>query len=88
MQFDLSEIAARKFRKELLENKEDLSPDNVNKINDEILTSFSEERLELVKGTNSGRNDEQIEVWKTRIAGELKALDDFRFENDRRIKLN
>ena len=88
MQFDLAEIAARKFRKQLLENKGHLAEVLVDQINTEIIAGFSEERKQLIEATNGGRNDEQVEKWKKRIAEEFSALDDFRYENKDRIDLN
>ena len=87
MQFDLAEIAARKFRKQLLKNKGHLAPVLIDQINDEIIDGFSEERKELIEETNDGRDDDQVETWKKRITEELKTLDDFRYDNKDRIEI-
>lgn len=89
MQFDIAEIQARKFRKRILQDKGQLAKgfDIVNQINNEIMAEFSEIRLEMMRGTESGRNERKIEDWKERIAEELKELDEFRFENKNKIKL-
>tara|TARA_R110001583_G_scaffold185332_2_gene345350 strand:- start:28 stop:615 length:588 start_codon:yes stop_codon:yes gene_type:complete len=90
MQFDLSEIHARKFRKRALKNKKKITKgfEVIKQINNEIMTEFSESRLRLVKETEGGQNDEKIEEWKEKIATELKELYDFRYENKKKIKLN
>ncbi|WP_289022858.1 hypothetical protein [uncultured Salegentibacter sp.] len=89
MQFDLAEIHARKFRKRVLENKNKIIKgfDIINQINNNIMTEFSEYRLLLVKETEAGRNIKKIEEWKERISTELNDLDEFRYENKRKIKL-
>jgi anti-sigma28 factor (negative regulator of flagellin synthesis) len=89
MQFDLAEIEARKFRKQVLKDKNQIAKgfDIVNKINNEIMTELSEIRLEFMKETKSGRNEEKVEEWKKKIATELKELEEFSFENKKKIKL-
>lgn len=90
MQFDLAEISARKFRKSVLVNKKKIAKgfDVINQINNDIMTEFSESRLELVKETEGGQNEQKIEEWKGKIATALKALDEFRYSNKKKIKLN
>lgn len=90
MQFDLAEIHARKFRKRTLENKKKISKgfDIINQINNEIMTEFSESRLQLIKETEGGQNEEKIGEWKEKITTELKELYEFRYENKNKIKLN
>jgi len=88
MQFDLAEIQARKFRKRVLKDKSKITRgfDVVNKINNEIMTELSEIRLALMRETESGRKEEKVEEWKKKIAAELKELEEFRFENKKKIK--
>ena len=90
MQYDLAEIHARKFRKRALENKKKIAKgfDIINQINNEIMTEFSESRLELIKETEGGQTEEKIEEWKEKIATELKQLYEFRYKNKKKIKLN
>ena len=90
MQFDIAEIHARKFRKRALVNKKKIAKgfDIINQINNEIMAEFSENRLQLVKETESGQNEEKIAEWKEKIATELKKLYEFRYENKKKIKLN
>lgn len=88
MQFDLTEISTRKFRKRILKNKRQISKgvDIVNKINNEIISELSETRLELMRTTQSGRNEKKVTEWKEKIKSELLELDEFRFENKKKIK--
>jgi hypothetical protein len=85
-----SDISARKFRKRALENKKKIAKgfDIINQINNEIMTELSESRLQLIKETEGGQNEEKIKEWKDNIATELKELYEFRFENKKKIKLN
>lgn len=89
MQFNLAEIQTRKFRKRILENKLSIAKsfDVVRKIDDEIMTELSEIRLQMMRETESGRDKENIEIWEEKIRVELKKLDEFRFENNKKIKL-
>ncbi|TDU39771.1 hypothetical protein BXY82_1801 [Gelidibacter sediminis] len=90
LQFDLAEIQSRKFRKQILKDKGKIAKgfDIVNQINNEIMAQFSELRLELIQATDSGRDKEQLNIWKIKIANELANLDEYRFENKKPIKLN
>lgn len=87
-QFDLAEIQARKFRKELFIKKWKISKgfDIMNKISNEIMTEFSEIRLKLIRETEGGQNEQKVSEWKEKIANELKDLNEFRFENKKKIK--
>lgn len=89
MQFDLSEIQARNFRKRVLKDKSQLMKgfDIINKLNNEIMTELTEMRMTLVRETDTGRNEQKVAEWKEIIATKLKELDDFRFENKAKIKL-
>ncbi len=89
MQFDLSEVNARKFRKRVLKQKSKISKgfDIVNQINNEIMAEFSESRLKLMRETESGRNEQKVAEWKDKIATDLTELNEFRYENKKKIKL-
>ena len=89
MQFDLAEIQARKFRKQVLKDKRKIAKgfDIVNEINNDIMAEFSEIRLDLMKETESGHNEQKVAEWKEKIAAELRELDEFSFENKKKIKL-
>jgi mevalonate kinase len=87
-QFDLAEIHTRKFRKRLFIKKWKISKgfDTLNKISNEIMAEFSEQRLLLVRETESGGNNEKLTQWKEKIRNELQELYEFRFENKKKIK--
>ncbi|MBE7628707.1 hypothetical protein [Tenacibaculum piscium] len=88
IQFDISEIHARKFRKRLFINKWKISKgfDIINKISNEIMTEFSEQRLLLMRETENGKNQEKIAQWKEKTTNKLQELFEFRFENKKKIK--
>jgi len=90
MQFDISEIYARKFRKRVLQNKKKIKKgfNIISQINNNIITEFSLERLELVKETQGGRDEQKLLEWKEKIASELDDLNEFRFENKNKIILS
>lgn len=90
LQFNLAEVYARKFRKRVFESKREIAKgfDIVNKINDAIMTEFSEERAKLVEETEAGRNTEKWSEWEEKIIFQLEALDEFRFDNTKKIKLS
>ncbi|MBP2831562.1 hypothetical protein J8281_05115 [Aquimarina sp. U1-2] len=90
MQFDLAEIHARKFRKRVLQHKKKIAKgfNVINRINNEIMAEFSENRLLLVKETEDAQNEEKIAEWKDKITTELEQLYEFRYENKKKIKLN
>ena len=58
----------------------------MNKISNEIMTEFSEQRLLLIRETESGGNSEKLTQWKEKITNELQELYEFRFENKKKIK--
>ena len=89
LQFDLAEVQARKFRKQLLQNKGKILGgfEIVNQISDDIMAQFAEIRANMVTETDYGRNEEAVKLWEERIATELEELDQFRYENTKRIKL-
>lgn len=88
MQFDLAEIQARKFRKQILIDKRKIAKgfNIINQINNEIIAEFSEIRLKLMKETENGNNQQKIAEWKEKIKNELTDLNEFRFENKKKIK--
>ncbi|WP_343330033.1 hypothetical protein [Polaribacter staleyi] len=87
-QFDLAEIHARKFRQQLFLKKWKITKgfDILKKISNEIMAEFSEARMNLIKETESGLNQEKLMIWKEKISNELKGLYEFRFENKKKIK--
>lgn len=89
MQFDLSEIYTRKYRKLILKNKKEIFKNFnfLNNLNQENLKEFSEERLLLEKETESGTNKKVMNLWKEKIHTKLSQLEEFRFENSEKIKI-
>lgn len=89
MQFDLSEIQARNFRKRILKDKSKLTKgfDIANQINNEIMAELTQMRMDLMRETNGGRDEQKISEWKERIATKLNVLHDFRFENKEKIRM-
>ena len=90
MLFDLAEVHARHFRKRLLQERKQIIKglDIVEKINNEILTNFSKDRLLIIKETKQGTDIEKIQEWKEKIQSDLEALHVFRYENTKKIKLD
>lgn len=90
MQFDIAEIYARKFRKRAFINKGQIAKgfDIINKINNDIMSELSEERMKFVKETDNGRNLEIMSKWKKNISAQLTELNQFSYENKSKIKLN
>ena len=87
-QFDLAEIQARKFRKRLFIEKWKISKgfDIMNAISNDIMAEFSEIRLKLIQETQRGTNEQKVFEWNQKIANELKELNEFRFDNKKKIK--
>ena len=90
LQFDLAEIQARKFRKKILENKGQISKGQtiVDQINNEIIEEFSNYRMQFVKETQGGSDEIKLAEWKEKIANELRELEEYSFENKKKIKLS
>ncbi|MFD1294983.1 hypothetical protein ACFQ5N_14155 [Lutibacter holmesii] len=90
LQFDLAEVEARKFRKEILKNRKQIAKgfNIINQISNDILAEFSEVRLQIMLETESGENKQKIFEWKEKIAAELIELNDFSYENNKKIHLN
>lgn len=81
--FDLSEIYARYFRKELKENRKKLASGTkiVDEINQKNLTEFSKKRIEYDIETNFGMNDVKQKEWEIHILKELNELKEFEYDN-------
>ncbi|UJH92800.1 hypothetical protein LZ575_10450 [Antarcticibacterium sp. 1MA-6-2] len=90
LQFDLAEVHTRQFRKRVLENKGQIAKGFgiINQISDEIMRELSESRLQLVKETKSGLNEEKLAEWREKIANDLKELEDFSYDNKKAVKLS
>lgn len=55
-------------------------------ISNEISNEFAEIRMRFINETNNGNNLKVLEVWKSKVKSELKELNEFRFENRKKIK--
>lgn len=88
LQFDLAEIQARKFRKRLFLGKKKLVKgfEVMKLISNEISNEFAEIRMRFINETNNGNNLKVLEVWKSKVKSELKELNEFSFENRKKIK--
>ncbi|WP_339654670.1 hypothetical protein [uncultured Salegentibacter sp.] len=89
IQFDLSEVYVREFRKKILQNKGQIVKgfDIVREIDNQVMEEFSRKRAELMEQTESGRNQEEVLIWEEWITGQLAALKEFSYDNKNKIKL-
>ncbi|MBZ0242134.1 MAG: hypothetical protein K8F24_02865, partial [Bacteroidales bacterium] len=87
--FDLSEIYARRFRKQLLIDRKKISkgPQIAESINKDIMNDFAEERAAFEKESKGGLLTEVLSKWEEKIKLELADLNEFRFDNTEKIKL-
>ena len=87
--FDLSEKYTRIFRKQLLVNKKKIAkgPQIAEDINNEIFNKFSIERASFEKESNGGVNESVLTIWEDRIQTEIQELNEFRFDNTKKIKI-
>ncbi|SCY36116.1 hypothetical protein SAMN05192588_2480 [Nonlabens sp. Hel1_33_55] len=89
LQFDMAEVQARKFRKEAFINRKSIlkGTDGIENLSNQMMNEFSRQRLALMQETDSGRDNAKVQEWKARTAEQLQSLDQFRFENTKRIRL-
>jgi hypothetical protein len=80
--FDIAEIYARRFRKELKANRKQIAKglDIVEEINSKNSSDFSKRRLQYDSETNYSKNIEKQHIWELQIDKELNELDDFAFD--------
>lgn len=90
LQFDLAEIQTRTIRKQAFINKRTITKglDVIEQIVNDALVEFSNQRLKLFQETNGGSDQRKLKEWKSKIDKDLLDLDQFRFENKSRIKLD
>ncbi len=88
LQFDIAEIQARKFRKRLFLGKKKLVKgfEVMKLISNEISNEFAEIRMQFINETNNGANLVVLQEWKIKLQKELNELNEFRFENRKKIK--
>lgn len=87
--FNLSELYARKFRKELLINRKQISKGTqiIEEIHNEITKRLTTEWAKFQNESNSGQLIEVMNDWEKRVDLELLELDIFSYENTNKIKL-
>lgn len=80
--FDLSEIYARTFRKELKENRKKLvnGLQIAEELNAKIMADFSKRRIEYDLETKFGTDVEQQKAWEKQIQKELLLLEEFAYD--------
>lgn len=80
--FDLSEVYARHFRKDLKDNRKKLlkGTDFIKELNTKNITDFSQRRLQYDTETVFGTNSLMQERWEQQIQMELNALKQFAVE--------
>lgn len=89
LQFDLSEVYARKFRKRLLINKGKIAKgfSIVSELSNKIMSEYSKESSLLMRETKRGDDKEKLDSWSKKINQWLEELNEFRYENRKRIKI-
>lgn len=80
--FDLAEVYARHFRKDLKENRKKLlkGTDSIKYLNSKSMTDFSKRRIEYDSDTQSGTNAIMQQRWEQQIQMELDQLKEFAIE--------
>lgn len=88
LQFDLAEVYTRKFRKRVLENKGQITKgfDFINEISNDIMRELSKSRVQMMKDTRGGQDEEKLAEIRNRIAIDLNELEEFSYENKKAIK--
>lgn len=79
--FDIAEIYARTFRKELRENRSKIlkGTEVIEAINIKLTTAFSKRRLAYTQEANFATNSEAQTKWEKIIRGELDGLKQFAY---------
>jgi hypothetical protein len=87
--FDMSEVYSRIFRQELLRNKKQIVKGLaiVKEIDQRVMSHMSEERARFEKETEGGSKPDAVRLWEEDIHARLLTLDLFRYEYDKKIKL-
>lgn len=80
--FDLAEIYARKFRKEIKENRKLIAKglQFIEGINSRVSSEFSKRRLKYDEETKYGADSTKQQIWEQQISKELNELAAFQFE--------
>ncbi len=88
--FDLNEVFTRKLRKELLLNKNTLWEgfSEANRIHSTITSDASRVQMLMNNETKGGTLEGKVNEWRAKIKLELNRLEEFRFENSKKIKFD
>ena len=80
--FDIAEVYARKFRKELKENRKQIARGLtiVHDINSRICSDFSKRRLQFDAETKSGTDNDRLSFWEQQVRQELIDLVDYDYQ--------
>ena len=89
IQFDISELYARKFRKLLLENRKKIAHGTqiVEELNEQVMKEFTEERAQFEKESEGGLNEQVMVNWRNRLSVDISKLELFSYKNTKKIKL-
>ena len=87
--FDLSEVYARKMRKELLLHKNKLWKgfDYAEEIFNTLTSEFAKTQALMNEETNYGLNVQKLQGWKQKINDDLEVLSEFDYNNTSKIKI-
>lgn len=78
LHFDITEIYARRLRKELSTLKGACdNPDKINEVTDRIFEEWKHQEDVYDKETDHGLDQEKMKIWTDKISAELKSLDKF-----------
>jgi len=77
------------MKKRVLKNKKKLLSNTtfINQVMNDVMTEFSESRLQLFQYTKNWTDSVKIEEWKNKIKANLDELLEFDYLNDKKIRL-
>lgn len=80
--FDIAEVYARKFRKDLKENRKQIAKGLtiVHDINARISSGFAQRRLQFDTETKSGTDTDRLSFWEQQVRQELIDLADYDYQ--------
>lgn len=81
--FNINEVYARQFRKDLREIRSKLTKniELVDEMNDRITSALEKRRNQYIKETNSGFDTDAQQRWEKQIQEELEELAEYAYEN-------
>lgn len=82
LHFDITEIYARRLRKELTTLKDACSrTEEINKVTDRVFTEWKKQEDVYDKETNHGLDQEKMTFWADKVSAELKSLEAYQEED-------